>query len=307
MDKRQLRKDITGYLFVLPWIISLLVFTAYPMIYSMYLSLTRYSILKPPRWVGLNNFDVMFTKDPLFWKSVSNSVYYAVLMVPLKLIVALSLALLLAQKLRGIGFFRTAYYLPSLVPSVATTILFLFLLDPLGGIVNALLVALGLPRLGWMASATWSKPGLILMSLWAGSGWQMMVFLAGLKDIPEELHEAAMIDGASSWQRFWKVTLPLLTPSIYFNLIMGIINSFQVFASAYVAAGGSDAAGLGSAGPLNSLLMYMLLLYRYAFRYFDMGQASAMAVVLFFALVILTYVVTKTSGRWVYHESARRA
>jgi multiple sugar transport system permease protein len=275
------------------------------MIYSMYLSLTNYSILNPPRWAGLTNFDILFNKDPLFWKSVSNSIYYSVLMVPLKLVFALALALMLAQKLRGIGFFRTVFYLPSLVPSVATTILFLFLLNPLGGIVNALLMAVGFPRIGWMVSATWSKPGLILMALWAGTGWQMMVFLAGLKDIPEELQEAAMIDGANSWQRLVKVTIPLLTPAIYFNLVMGIIGSFQVFASAYVASGGSDAAGLGSAGPLNSLLMYMLLLYRYAFHYFRMGRASAMAVVLFVVLVILTYVVTKTSGRWVYYESGQ--
>jgi multiple sugar transport system permease protein len=306
IGRRTLRKNLNGYRFVLPWIISLCVFTAYPMVYSIYLSMTEYTVLNPPRWVGLHNFDVMLNKDPLFWKSAYNSAYYAVIMVPLRLVVALGLALLLAQKLRGIGFFRTVYYLPALMPAVATTILFLFLLDPLNGIVNIAMRAVGLPRIGWLNSAMWSKPGLILMSLWAGTGWQMMVFLAALKDIPEELLEAATMDGANSWQRFRKVTVPLITPAIYFNLIMGIIGSFQVFASAYVAAGAIDPAYMGTAGPLNSLLMYMLLLYQYAFRYFDMGHASAMAVVLFIILVIFTYIVTKLSGRWVYYESAGR-
>lgn len=306
-NKKQLSQDATGYMFILPWIIGLLAFTAYPMIASVYLSFTNYSILKAPRWIGLANYENMFTKDPLFWKSVSNTAYFALLAVPLKLLIALLLAMLLAKKVRGIGVFRTIYYLPSLMPSVATTILFMFLLDPRSGIVNTVLTFFGFPRLGWLASSTWSKPALILMVLWAGSGWQMLVFLAGIKDIPHSLHEAAMIDGASAWKRFWKITIPLLTPTIYFNLIMGIINSFQIFAAAYVAAGGSDSAGLGSAGPLNSLLMYMVLLYRNAFRYFDMGYASAMAVALFVVLVTLTIIVHKTSNRWVFYESGQQS
>ena len=306
VSRRKIRANVTGYLFVFPWIISLIIFTAYPMIASFYFSMTNYTILNPPRWVGLHNFDVLFTKDPLYWKSVYNSAYYAGLAVPLQLIVALALALLLNQKVQGIGFFRTAYYLPSLMPTVAATLLWMFLLDPRLGLINAGLMAVGLPRLGWLKSAAWAKPGLVLMAVWSGSGWRMLIFLAALKEIPQSLREAAMIDGANAWQRFRFVTIPLLTPAIFFNLIMGIIDSFQVFASAFVATGVSDSAGMGSAGPLNSLLVYMLLLYRYGFRYFEMGQASAMALALFAVLVVVTVLLVKSSGRWVYYEGSSR-
>lgn len=294
-----MRENLRGYLFVLPWILSLLAFTAYPMLASFYFSMTNYTILNPPKWIGLDNFRVMFTKDPLYWKSVYNSTYYTLLSVPLGLIMALLLALLLNQKVRGIGIYRTAYYLPSLMPAVAGTLLWMLLLDPRLGLVNTALRFLGLPRLGWLRSAAWSKPALILMAVWGGTGGTMLIFLAGLKEIPDSLREAAMIDGANAWQRFWHVTIPLLTPTVFFNLVMGIIWSFQVFTSAFVA-------GSGGAGPLNSLLMYMLLLYRYGFRYFNMGHASAMALVLFVVLVLITTALVKSSNRWVYYEIGRR-
>jgi len=301
-----MRENVKGYLFVLPWLVSLVAFTAYPTVASLYFSMTNYTILNPPRWVGLHNFEVMFTKDPLYWKSVYNSAYYAGFAVPLQLIVALALALLLNQKVRGIGIYRTAYYLPALVPTVAATLLWMFLLDPRFGLMNAGLHLLGLPRLGWLKSSAWSKPGLILMSVWTGSGYRMLIFLAALKEIPQALYEAAMIDGANPWQRFCFVTIPLLTPAIFFNLVMGIIDSFQVFASAFVASGVSDSAYTGIAGPLNSLLVYMLLLYRYGFRYFEMGHASAMALVLFVVLLVITVALVKSSGRWVYYEGGER-
>ncbi|MDI7274649.1 MAG: sugar ABC transporter permease [Anaerolineae bacterium] len=298
---RRLRENLRGYAFVLPWIISLLVFTAYPMLASFYFAMTDYSVLNPPVWTGLQNFRVMFTKDPLYWKSVYNSAYYALLAVPLQMIVALGLALMLNQKVRGIGVYRTVYYLPSLMPTVAGTLLWMLILNPRHGLLNLGLHALGLPKLGWLSSAAWSKPGLVLMAVWTGSGWIMLIFLAALKEIPESLHEAAMIDGANAWQRFFAVTLPLLTPAIFFNLVMEIIGSFQVFASALIAGGSGQ-----TAGPLNSLLMYMLHLYRYAFRYFDMGYASAMALALFAFLVVITMALVRSSGSWVYYETARR-
>ena len=300
---KRVRNDLKGYLFVSPWIISLLVFTAYPMIASFYFAMTDYTILNPPRWVGLNNFQVMFTTDSLYWKSVWNTVYYTLLSVPLGLTVGLLLAMLLNQRARGIGIYRTLYYLPGLMPAVASTLLWMVLLDPRLGLVNAVITSFGLPRLGWLRSAAWSKPALILMSLWGGSGVSMLIFLAGLKEIPQSLLEAAMIDGANAWQRFWRVTLPLLTPTIFFNLIMGIIGSFQVFASAFIAGG---AGGGNTAGPLNSILMYMLHLYRYAFRYFSMGYASAMALAMFVALVLLTLALMRSSNYWVYYEAAGR-
>ncbi len=298
---KQVREDLKGYLFVSPWILSLLVFTAYPMIASFYFAMTDYTILNPPKWVGLNNFQVMFTTDPLYWRSVWNTVYYTIFSVPLGLIVGLLLAMLLNQRARGIGIYRTCYYLPGLMPAVASTLLWMVLLDPRLGLVNSVLSRFGLPRLGWLRSAAWSKPALILMSLWGGSGGTMLIFLAGLKEIPKALLEAAMIDGANAWQRFWRVTLPLLTPTIFFNLIMGIIGSFQVFASAFIAGGGGN-----SAGPLNSLLVYMLHLYRYAFRYFNMGYASAMALAMFVVLVLMTLALIRSSGSWVYYEAAGR-
>lgn len=296
---KQLRADLRAYLFISPWLISLLVFTAYPMLASFYFSMTKYTILNPPVWIGFDNFVTMFTKDPLYWKAVGNTAYYTLISVPLSIVIALGLALLLNQRAHGIGIYRTIFYLPNLMPAVASTLLWLVLLDPRLGLINAGLEAVGLPRLGWMASATWSKPGMILMSLWAGSGGAMLIFLAGLKDIPQSLIEAAMIDGANGWQRFVNITLPLLTPTIYFNLIMGIIGSFQVFGPAIVAS------NLG-AGPLNSLLMYMLLIYRNAFRFFDMGYASAMALVLFIVLVSLTMLVVRTSDYWVHYEGAAK-
>ena len=303
MSKR-VRDNLHGYLFVLPWIISLLVFTAYPTLASFYFALTDYDVINPPQWVGLDNFVVMFTKDPLFWKSVWNTTFYALLTVPLQLAVGLLLALLLNASVRGIGIYRTVYYLPGLMPAVAAALLWYVILDPRLGLLNSGLTALGLPRLGWMRSAEWSKPALILIALWGGTGGMMLIFLAGLKDVPQPMLEAATIDGANSWQRFWRVTLPLLTPTVFFNLVIGIINSFQVFTVAFVA---STASGSGNtAGPLNSMLMYMVYLYRNAFRYFDMGYASAQALLLFIVLVLLTLGLARSSSLWVYYEAGGR-
>jgi multiple sugar transport system permease protein len=305
---RRARDNIKGYLFISPWLLSLLVFTAYPVLASFYFALTDYNILNPPKWVGLTNFEVMFTKDPLFWRAVGNTIFYAVLSVPLQLIAGLFLAVLLNTHTRGIGIYRTIYYLPGLMPAVATALLWYVLLDPRLGLVNAGLEWLGLPRLGWMRSAAWSKPALILIAIWAGSGASMLIFLAGLKDIPESLLEAATIDGANAWRRFWHVTLPLLTPIVFFNLVIGIINSFQVFTVAFVAstAIGGGSSGAGPAGPLNSMLMYMIHLYRHAFRYFSMGYASALALLMFVVLVLLTVGLARSSSLWVYYEAGGR-
>ncbi len=305
LNKRT-RDTLKGYLFVLPWLISLVVFTAYPVFASFYFSLTKYTVLNPPRFIGLNNYQVMFDKDPLYWKSVWNTAYYTFFSVPLGLLVALGSALLLNTRSRGINVYRTLYYLPGLMPAVATALLWYVLLDPRLGLVNALLGVVGIPRLGWFHSAAWSKPALIMIAVWNGSGVPMLIFLAGLKEIPRSLIEAATIDGASPWQRFLNVTVPLLTPTIFFNLIIGIINSFQVFTVAFVASSVSAAGTTQNAGPLNSLLMYMIHLYRNGFRYFAMGYASAMAVVMFLALVLLTLVLVRSADIWVYYEGGVR-
>ena len=305
---RQLRRDLRAYLFLSPWLIGLLAFTAYPTLASFYFSLTKYNILTPPRWVGADNYVKLFTNDPLFWTPAWNTASYTLISVPLSLAVSLGLAVLLNQRRGGIGLYRTAFYLPNLVPAVVITLVWSVMLDPRLGLVNTALRAIGVPGPGWLRSATWSKPGLILMSLWSGSGPAMLIFLAGLKDVPASLLDAAMIDGANSWQRFRHVVLPLLTPTIFFNLIIGIINSFQIFTIAFIATSGAGGGGsvAGTAGPLNSLLMYMVLLYRNAFRYFDMGYASAMALAMFVVLVLLTLVVVRSSNYWVHYEGGRR-
>ncbi len=304
--QRRVRANLLAYAFISPWLVSLLVFTAYPVLASFYFALTRYTILTPPEWIGLENFRVMFAKDPLYWKSVWNTLYYTAFSVPLGLLVALLLALLLNQSRRGIGIYRTVFYLPSLMPAVAGTLLWMLLLDPRLGLVNLTLQAFGISGPGWFRSATWSKPALILMSLWSGSGPAMLIFLAGLKEIPQSLLDAAMIDGANGWQRLRHVTLPLLTPTIFFNLIIGVIGSFQVFANAFVAASAQGSGGSGVSGPLNSLLVYMLLLYNSAFRYYNMGYASAMALVMFLVLVAVTLVLVRSSSYWVFYQAGRR-
>ena len=310
---RVLRRHLTGFAFISPWLIGLLAFQAYPLVASFIFSLTRYNVLTPPVWVGGQNYVSMVTQDPVFWKSVHNTLYYAGISVPLGLVSSLLLAILLNQSVSGIGIYRTIYYLPSIVPPVAGTLVWLLILNPQAGLVNSVLTSLGVSHPpGWFASATWSKPGLILLSLW-GAGRSTLVFLAGLKDVPAILYEAATIDGANAWDKLRKITLPMLTPVILFNLIMGIIESMGVFTSAVVAAGGGGGGGTvgqgtggtTAGGPLDSMLMYMMLLYRHGFRYFDMGQASAMAVAMFFVILAFTLLLLRSSGRWVYYEVAR--
>lgn len=299
INKGRWQEAIAFYLFLLPWIIGFTSMTLGPMIVSIWYSLTDYNMLMPPWFVGLENYQRLFTEDPLFWKSLYNTVYYVIFSVPLGLVVGLILALLLNQKLRGMNLFRTIYYLPSIVPMIAGSFLWVWIFNPRYGLLNRLLGMIGLPdNILWLHSEVWSKPTLIIMSLW-GVGGGMIIFLAGLQGIPVQLYEAAQLDGASKWSQFWKVTLPLLTPTIFFNLIMGLIGAFQTFAQVYVMTGGQG-------GPLNSTLFYMLYLYRQAFEFFNMGYASAMAWVLFVIVIALTLLQLKLSKRWVFYQGDAR-
>ena len=293
MSRLQVREARTGLLFVLPWLVGLILFTAYPLLATLFLAFTDYSVLEPPRWVGLQNFQTMVTGDPSFGISVYNSAYYALISVPLGLAVALGLALVLNQRAGGIGVYRTLFYLPSLVPPVAASLVFLVMFEPQGGLINSLLRGVGLPAPAWFYDPAWAKPGLILLSLWA-VGSSTLIFLAGLQDVPQSLLDAAAIDGAGGLQRFRHVTLPLLTPVILFNLVMGVIYSFQVFAQALVIGGATGR-------PLESTLMFMVLIYRSAFRYFQMGYASALSLVLFLVVFAITLLIFKTSQRWVFY------
>lgn len=298
MSPLRRREARAGLFFVLPWMVSLLVFTVYPIIATIFFSFTDYNIIQAPHWVGLANYQTMFTADPDFWHSVGNSAYYALISVPFGLVLALVLALLLNMRARGIGVYRTIFYLPTLVPPVASTIIFMLLFNPnSSGFVNTVLGAVGIQSQGWLTDANQAKPVLIFLSLW-GLGAATLIFLAGLKDIPVTLLEAATIDGAGSWQRFWHITLPLLSPMLLFNLVMGVISSFQVFTQALIV-------GSTTGDPQGSTLMFMIMIYRSAFRYFSMGYASALSVILFLAVLIVTLLIFWSARVWVFYEGGR--
>lgn len=294
-QRRNLRN---GLLFASPWILHLAVLILYPIGASLYYSLCSFDALRPPRWVGLENYRILFTEDPLFWTSLGNTLYMVLFGLPVTLVVSLAVALLMNQKLRGMAFYRTVYYLPSITPIVATSILWLWVLNPEMGLVNTALAKVGVEGPGWLSSPEWSKPALILMGMW-GAGGGMVIYLAGLQDIPQQLYEAASLDGAGRLAQFRHVTLPMLSPVILFNLIMGLIGSFQYFTQVYVIT-------RGSGGPQDSTLFYALHLFNMAFVDFKMGYACAMAWVLFLVTLICAFAVFRSSARWVYYGGEAR-
>ena len=288
------RRALWGYLFISPWLIGLTVFVAGPILASAYLSLTTYDILRPPKWSGLANFNRAFFEDPLFWPSLGRSFYYAVGLVPLALIGSLALAMLLNQGLRGTNIFRTCYFLPHLVPAVALSVIWLWLLNPKLGVVNYGLRGVGLDGLAWFTDSATVIPSFIFISLWTGMGGSgMLIFLAGLQGVPKELEEAALVDGANVFMRFRHVTLPLITPTIFFNLVLGIIAALQVFTVAFVATAG---------GPSYGSWFYALHLYKQAFDYQRLGYAAALAWIFLVVVLLLTLVNFASSRRWVYYR-----
>lgn len=290
--KMSTKEAISGYLFFSPWLIGFLVFMAGPILYSFYLSFTSYNMLAPPKWIGVMNYRILFTQDPLFWKSLYNTLYYVVFSVPINTFLGVLLAVLMNQKVPGIRIFRTIYYLPSVVSGVAVALLWQWLLDPNFGLANTMLANIGIEGPGWLQDEAWSKPSLILMNMWSVGGG-MIIYLAGLQGISRDLYEAATVDGAGKTRQFWRITMPMLTPTIFFNLIMGVLAGFQVFVQAYIMTGG---------GPVNSTMFYALYLYNKAFKDLQMGYASAMAWVLLFITLFFTLIILKTSKNWVYYE-----
>lgn len=287
------REAIEGFLFVSLWIVGFLAFTAGPILASLYLSLTRYDMLQPPTFVGLQNYATLLTEDPIAAHSSLVTLIYAIAAVPLQLLFALILAILLNQKLAGMRFFRTAFYLPSMASGVAVAILWLWIFNPIGGPVNGLLSLLGVanpPQ--WFFSAQWALPALIVMGLWS-VGPTMVIFLAGLQGVPMEVQEAAAIDGAGTFTRFVRISLPLISPVMFFNLVLGLIGAFQTFTNAFVITGG---------GPEQATYFFILLLYNNAWVNNKMGYASAMAWVLAVVIMIVTLVVFRSSRSWVYYE-----
>lgn len=293
-NRLQRRDALEGFLMVSPWLIGLVFFTVGPILVSIVYSFCHYQILTPARWVAFTNYKELLTDDSLFWKSLWNTVYYTIFSVPLGIASSLGLALLLNAKLKGIRFFRTMFYTPAVVSGVAVAVLWMWLFNPDVGLINSMLTHLKIKGPLWLASKEWAKPALILMSLW-GCGGGMIIYLAGLQGIPQQFYEAAEIDGAGRWRRFIYITIPMLTPTIFFTLILGIIGSFQVFTQAYIMTGG---------GPVDSTLFYVLYLFRQAFEYFNMGYASAMAWFLFVLVFILTIIQLILAKKWVYYEGA---
>jgi multiple sugar transport system permease protein len=292
------REALQGLLFISPWLFGFLAFTAYPMVASLYYSFSNYNGLAPPRWIGLQHYTYAFTADPLFWHSVNRTVIWVIVTVPLGIGGSLLAAVLLNRGLRGNNFYRTAFFLPSLTPVVAAALLWTWILNPRVGILNATIEGLtGLRGPNWLTDIDWALPSLAAISLWTGIGGnRMLIFLAGLQGIPPELYEAAEIDGAGPLAKFRHVTIPLISPAIFFNLVLGIIFSFRVFAFAFVTTGG---------GPARATYFYALHLYTQAFSSFDLGYGSALAWILFLVVLVLTVVNMQLSKRWVHYESLR--
>lgn len=290
---------IKGYAFILPWLLGFLLFTAGPMAYSLYLSFTSSNLLSPPEWIGLGNYRRMLGEDPLFYRSLLNTAIYAGLSVPLGLVLSIALALLLNAPVRGIGFFRTLFFLPSVTNMVAVAVLWTWIFNPEFGLLNAGLGLLGIDGPYWMQSEAWAKPALVLMSLWTVGG-QMIIFLAALQGVPPEMLEAAALDGAGRRRRFFAVILPMISPAILFNLIMGLIGALQVFTQAFVMTGGVQPGSEG--GPNNATLFVVLYIYKKAFQEFDMGYASAMSWGLFVIVVTLTTLAWRLSRRRVHYS-----
>lgn len=288
---------LTGLLFCAPAIVGLVAFTAYPVIASLYYSFCNYSVLKPPSWIGPANYQRLAT-DELFFTSLGNTVYFAVFAVPLGIVVSFLLALLLNVGTRGLTIYRTIFYIPSIVPMVASSVLWIWLFNPQSGAVNALLKMLpGVTDApGWLSDPAWAKPTIVLWSLW-GVGNSVLIFLAGLQGVPKDLYEAAEVDGAGSWWKVRAITVPYMSPYLLFTLVMGMIGAFQFFTPAMVMTNGTG-------GPADSTMFYALNLFHRAFSDFKMGYACAMAWVLFVIVVIATLIVFRSSARFVYYETS---
>lgn len=296
------RESLWGYVFISPWLIGFIIFTVGPMIASLFLSLTSYNITTAPVFIRLDNYIKLFTADPKFWHSLGVTVKFAAIAIPLNLVFGFVLALLLNQNVPGVSFWRTIYYLPSVIAGVAVAILWSLIFNPRFGILNWLLSLVGIDGPGWLASPDWAVPALIIMSLWSVGGG-MIIYLSGLQSIPTALYEAAELDGANGWQRLFNITIPLMSPVIFYNLVIGIIGTFQYFTEVYVITATAD-TGLG--GPAESTLFYNVYLYSNAFRYLNMGYASALAWILFIIVLVLTLLVFRSSALWVYYEGELR-
>jgi multiple sugar transport system permease protein len=291
MSKSDRRNLKYGLIFVAPWLIGLTVFNVYPIAASLYLSLCDYSVLQSAQFVGMANYVDLFT-DEVFWIALRNTLYYAALALPLGAFMAFSTAVLLNTGVRGMTFYRTIFFLPSLIPSVAAAILWLWVFNGEYGVLNHVLTRIGIKGPGWLSDPTWSKPALVLMSVW-GVGHAVVIYLAGLQDVPQQLYEAAELDGSNWWQKLRHVTIPVMSPVILFNVIMGIIGALQTFTQPYIMMPGGQ--------PARSAYFYTMYLYDNALPYLQMGYASAMAWIMFLIILALTFGALRLSKRHVHY------
>lgn len=289
----QIQDALMGYVFLLPWLIGLLVFFLGPILMSFALSFTKYDVISPPEYIGLQNFHIAFFEDELFWSSIWRTFKYSIIIVPFGLSGSLILALLLNRGVRGTNFFRTAFYTSTLTPAVALALLWIWILQPEIGPVNLALSDIGIQGPGWLADQYWALPSIIIINLWGSMGGNtMLIFLAGLQGVPQELREAADLDGAGAWAKFRHVTLPMISPTFFFNLVLGVIGALKVFTTAFVATNG---------GPAYATWFFALHIYQQAFAFFKMGYASALAWLFVVVLLVFTYLQIVLSRRWVYY------
>ena len=303
MGKKRLtmrrKESMYGYIFVLPWIIGFLAFTAGPLAFSFMASFTNYNITSQMDFVGVNNYQGLFTEDSLFWTSLWNTLYFVIFSVPLTTIGAILLSALLNQDIPGIRFFRTLYYLPAVLSGVGVYLLWMQLLDPGTGMVNLVLSWFNIDGPNWLFDPDWTKPSLIFMKLWSVGG-SMLLYLASMQGVSKSLYEAAEIDGANTWRKFINITLPMISPVIFFDVVTSLIGGFQIFQEAYVMSAN------GEGGPANSLLFYNLYMWRQAFENFNMGYAMAMSWILFIIVFVLTMINLKLAPRWVHYEGEEK-
>ena len=300
------RENLMGWLFASPWLIGFIVFTLGPMLFSLYASFSRYNITTDPVWIGTQNYQDLFT-DPRYYIALGNTFWMVVVKTPIVIVVSLAIAMLLNLDLPGDRVFRVLFYLPNVLAGIAAVFLWQWILSP-DGLLNRGLQVLGISGPAWFSDPTWTKPGLVVMGMW-WIGGSVLIFLAGLKGIPATLYEAAAIDGATGWARVRYVTLPMLSPTIFFQIVTGIIGAFQIFTTAYILSSGPG-QNVRDGGPGQSLLFYVLYLYNWAFGKsgpggFQMGYAAAMAWVLFLIILAITLIQLVLARRWVYYESER--
>lgn len=300
MTKLQRREAIAGLLFISPWVIGFLAFYAIPAVVSLFMSFTKWNIVGDPTWIGLDNYIKIFSKDKNFWNSVKVTLNYALLYIPLMTTLSILAALALNNKVKGVGIFRTLFYLPSIAPAIAASLVFMWILQPNYGLLNILLSYVGIEGPNWFKNPQFALWGIVMIAMWR-LGASAIIYLAGLQNVPEQLYDAADVDGANGWQKFWNVTLPMLTPILFFQIIVELIGVFQTFTPAYVVS-----QSQGYAGPMKELYFYMLYVYNKGWVNLQMGYASALSWILTIFILVITVLVFRSSPYWVHYEAERK-